>query len=93
MWKVKDGIDFNEFEKFGYVVFDFDYNANKPFDPPICRKIIKRTKKYEGLTILIENGIVKLKEFGINFCNTKKRISKSYINDLIDASMIEKVEK
>lgn len=96
MLKIKDNVDLKELEKFGYHIVNFDYNRNEPIDPPIYEKLIKQINKKRNvryLAIIIEDRIIKLEERHQWYIAILKIISKKYIQDLIEAGLVEKVSE
>ena len=94
MLKIKGNVDLKELESFGYDIFDFDYVANRPFEPSVCRILIKQINKKRNvrwLGIFIENRIIQLRECGVSYYIIKKRIRRTYIETLIQAGFVEKV--
>ena len=94
MFKIKENVDLKELESFGYDIFDFDYVANRPFEPSVCRILIKQINKKRNvrwLGIFIENRIIQLRECGVYYYIIKKRIRRKYIENLIQAGFVEKV--
>ena len=93
MLKIKDNVDLKELESFGYDIFDFDYEANRPLEPPVCRILIKQINKKRNvrwLEIFIENRIIQLRECSVFYYIIKKRIRRKYIENLIQAGLVEK---
>ena len=94
MLKIKDNVDLKELEKFGYHSITFDFNRNEPINHPIYEKLVKQINKKINvmyLVIKIENRIIKLEEQHQWYVVTLKRVSKKYIQDLIQAELVEKV--
>lgn len=95
MFKIIDKFDLKGLESFGYEEFDFDYEANKPIEPPIYVSWIKKINKKRNIKwigIFIENRIIELRECYEYHYTIKKRIRKMYIQNLIDFGIVEKVE-
>ena len=94
MLKIKDNVDLKELESFGYDIFDCDYEANKPIEPPLCRILLKQINKKRNvrwLGIFIEDRIIQLRECFQCGYTIKKRIRRKYIENLIQAGLVEKV--
>ena len=92
-WKIKSVVDLKELKNFGYEVFEFDPVANKPFDVPVCRKLIKRTSLYTGLALFIEDRTISLREFCMEGFTSTLKVKRKYIRDLRKAKLVEKVVK
>ena len=94
MLKIKDNVDLKELEKFGYEVIDFNYVINAPYNMPLCRKLLKQINKKRNirkLAIIIKERVVKLIEFDECWWVERQRIRKKYIQDIIQAGLVEKV--
>lgn len=96
MLKIKDDVDLKELESFGYDIFDFDYKANRHIETPVCIILIKQINKKRNvrwLGIFIENRIIQLRECSMCYYIIKKRIRRKYIENLIQAGLVEKVDE
>lgn len=90
MLKIKDNVDLKELEKFGYQVNEFNYAKNEPYEIPFCIKGIKITKREQTL-ITIENRVIGCAKTYACWYVPYKRIPRKYIQDIIDAGLVEKV--
>lgn len=94
MLKIKDSIDLKQLERFGYKVIDWNCVVERPYDVPLCTKMIKRYNKKKNvhfLDVYIENRIIKLIDVYYTFWIERQNVAKKYIQDIIDAGFVEKV--
>jgi len=94
MLKIKDNVDLKELEKFGFRVDDWNWAYNHAYEIPLCVKQIKQFNKRKNVHFLdvhIENRIIKLVDVYCSFLIEKEKIPRKYIQDLIDAGLVEKV--
>lgn len=99
MLKIKDNVDLKELEKFGYKqgqdtanvsysaygkVFELEYSAKLNDTLIDVIEIDKKTKKIECLR--------SSKMSHRSFVNNDEKLLKKYINDLIKAGLVEKVD-
>ena len=94
MLKIKDNVDLKELEKFGYNFLEFDHIANKPYEYSLYVKDYNKT-------IADNNSVVVLiKERNVQVCKQANGyygilddgLSRMYIQDLIQAGLVEKVD-
>lgn len=93
MLKIIDNVDLKELEKFGFEFYDFDYVANKPYDYSLY---IKQCD-FDYMKQIAYEVIIKARNIEVRKCEpcgysvVDDETSKLYINDLIQAGLIEKV--
>lgn len=95
MLKIKDDVDLKELKKFGFEEISFDYSNNQDLEVSIYIKNIKQINKKKNvrfLKVFIENRIIKLKEIHFGYFINRKKLDKKYIQDLIQAGLVEKIE-
>lgn len=90
MLKIKDNVDLKELEKFGFELQYFDYNLNKKLDIPICKKEYKKFKNGNYSYIFIINRKIYVNKSYSYYYVALKNVKK-YIQDLIQAGLVEKV--
>ena len=93
MLKIKDDVDLKELERFEYQFVKFNYIANKPYENPryikeVYNDIINRF----NLVVVIDNRLISVeKYFDTYYELIEDESSKLYIQDLIQAGLVEKV--
>lgn len=95
MLKIKDEVDLKELEKFGFEFRDFDYVINKPYkNPKYVKEILRDEVNGFSIVVVIENRFVEVRKcryIGYSILNDEE--SKKYIQILIQAGLVKKVEK
>ena len=84
MFKIKDDINLKELEKFGYY-------ENKPFN--YIKALVDTEIRYDAIVVNIKTKKIEriIKEIYMKEIKCKK-VCKKYIQDLIQAGLVEKVE-
>ena len=85
MLKIKDNVDFEELERFGYY-------ENKPFNH--IKVLVDTEIRYDAIVVDIKTKKIEriIKEIYMKEIKCKK-VCEKYIQDLIQAGLVEKEEK